>query len=156
MCFFCLNTLTNLKQKYYFCRASPIFVEVKQQQAWLLLFLLSKNKRRAIIVTCKQTKGFFKGNHDWELFPVPFSGGYNGDKFVRLINKHLPPFSKDNNLVLKSHSFRVNFVTSLLKSSKVQYVQQITGHQDVRSIMAYSRHRLSVQEQDDVLEQAFK
>lgn len=92
---------------------------------------------------------------DDQLFPKPFSGGYNGNKFINLINDYLAPFSKKHNLVLKSHSFRVNFVTSLLKNTAVQHAQQIIGHKDIRSTIAYNRYKLTPKKQDDILNKAF-
>ena len=89
------------------------------------------------------------------LFPAPPSGKYNGDKFIKLMNKYLATFSEQSNLVLKSHSFRVNFVTSLLDKSTVQDAQFITGHKDIRSTMAYNRYALSKEEKDNILKDAF-
>lgn len=92
---------------------------------------------------------------DTQIFPAPSSGLQNGDKFTKLINKYLTPFSKEKNLILTSHSFRINFITSILKKNKIQDAQQIVGHRDIRSTVAYNRYKLSSAEQYKNLEDAF-
>ena len=76
------------------------------------------------------------------MFPKRPDGSPNGEKFVNLINKQLAVFGKKHNMVLKSHSFRINYVSSMLPHSSVQDAQQIIGHKDVRSTMAYARYEL--------------
>ena len=98
---------------------------------------------------------FFVFANEKELFPKKLEGGYNGDQFIRLVNKFLKPFSEKHNLILKSHSFRVNFVTSLLKKTEIQHAQQMTGHKDVRSTIASNRYSLSGQDRDKILNDAF-
>jgi len=53
---------------------------------------------------------------------------------------------------IKSHSFRVNIISNLLKITTVQNTADIIGHQDIRSTMAYRRYALSKEEINDLLE----
>ena len=64
--------------------------------------------------------------------------GYNGDQFIRLINKFLEPFCSKHNYNLKSHSFRIHYTSLLLGNTNVQNAQQIIGHKNIRSTMASS------------------
>ena len=47
---------------------------------------------------------------------------------------------------IKSHSFRVNVISNLLKITTVQNTADIVGHEDIRSTMAYRRYALSKEE----------
>jgi integrase len=53
---------------------------------------------------------------------------------------------------IKSHSFRVNVISNLLKITTVQNTADIIGHQDIRSTMTYRRYALSKEEINDLLE----
>ena len=53
---------------------------------------------------------------------------------------------------IKSHSFRVNVISNLLKITTVQNTADIVGHEDIRSTMAYRRYALSKEEINDLLE----
>ena len=48
--------------------------------------------------------------------------------------------------IIKSHSFRINIITNLLKVTSVQKVADIIGHSDIRSTMQYQRYALSKDE----------
>lgn len=89
---------------------------------------------------------------DSVLFPPPPFGLPNGDKSINLMNKFLSPFGQERNLVLKSHSFRVNFITSILRKHKVQQAKELIGHQDIRSTMAYSRYKMTTVEKNQILD----
>ena len=92
---------------------------------------------------------------DQQLFPEPPSGIPNGDKFIKLINKYLAPFGKERGLVLKSHSFRVNFITSILRKHDVQNAKELVGHSDIRSTLAYSRYKMTETEKEQILDDCF-
>lgn len=62
-------------------------------------------------------------------------------KFPEMINKYLQPYAKKFNLRLTSHSFRINFVTDLLRHEVPTHVtQELIGHTDIRSTMSYKRY----------------
>ena len=60
--------------------------------------------------------------------------------WIRFINRNLQPAVKHFALNLKSHSFRVAYVTHLLKYAPVQHTAAIVGHSDIRSTIAYNRY----------------
>jgi len=68
------------------------------------------------------------------------AGVLRGENWVRFINSNLQPAVKQFGLTLKSHSFRVGYVTHLLRYAPVQHVAAIAGHSDIRSTIAYNRY----------------
>ena len=68
------------------------------------------------------------------------AGVLRGENWVRFINSNLQPAVKQFGLTLKSHSFRVEYVTHLLRYAPVQHVAAIAGHSDIRSTIAYNRY----------------
>lgn len=77
----------------------------------------------------------------------------NDYNLIRMINGDLKntcdlaqlPFN------IKSHSFRINLITNLLKVTSVHKVAEIIGHADVRSTMQYQRYALSKDEIKNLL-----
>jgi integrase len=47
---------------------------------------------------------------------------------------------------IKSHSFRINMISQLLKNTAVQNAADIIGHRDIKSTMAYKRYALNKNE----------
>ena len=64
---------------------------------------------------------------------------------IRLINADLHNTCKICNIPynIKSHSFRINMISNLLKKTTVQHAAQIIGHNDIKSTMSYNRYALS-------------
>lgn len=58
----------------------------------------------------------------------------------RFINAQLQPAVQRFGLNIKSHSFRVGYITNLLKRAPVQHASVIVGHKDLRSTMKYNRY----------------
>jgi len=54
---------------------------------------------------------------------------------------------------IKSHSFRINLITNLLKVTSVHKVAEIIGHEDIRSTMQYQKYSLSKDEIKNLLSQ---
>lgn len=52
---------------------------------------------------------------------------------------------------IKSHSFRINMISNLLKKTTVQHAAQIIGHNDIKSTMSYNRYALSKEEIQELL-----
>ena len=77
---------------------------------------------------------------------------------IRLVNADLRNTCKINNIAynIKSHSFRVNMISHLLKVTSVQNAANIIGHQDIRSTMTYERYALTKAEIQDLLEKILK
>jgi integrase len=74
---------------------------------------------------------------------------------VRFINKDLAYTCKIGNIPynIKSHSFRINVISSLLRVTSVQNTADIIGHEDIRSTMYYRRYALSKNEIRSLLDQ---
>ena len=77
---------------------------------------------------------------------------------IRLINQDLKNTCKANEIPynIKSHSFRINVISSLLKITSVQNTADIIGHEDIRSTMFYRRYALPKTEIQDLLNQINK
>jgi integrase len=73
---------------------------------------------------------------------------------IRLVNEDLRNTCKINNIAynIKSHSFRINMISHLLKVTSVQNAANIIGHQDIRSTMTYKRYALTKAEIQDLLQ----
>ena len=72
---------------------------------------------------------------------------------IRLINDDLKNTCKICEIPynIKSHSFRINMISNLLKKTTVQHAAQIIGHSDIKSTMSYNRYALSKEEIQDLL-----
>ena len=73
---------------------------------------------------------------------------------IKMINRDLKHTSEKYQIPynIKSHSFRVNMITNLLKVTSVQNTANIIGHSDIRSTMIYNRYVLSKNQIQDLLE----
>lgn len=78
----------------------------------------------------------------------------NNSRFIQMVNEDLRATCELNNIPynIKSHSFRINLISNLLKVTSVQNTADIIGHQDVRSTLAYKRYALSKNEIQDLLQ----
>lgn len=67
---------------------------------------------------------------------------------IRTINEDLKNTCKLNQIPfnIKSHSFRINMVSSLLKHTSVQKTAQVMGHKSINSTMAYQRYAMQKDE----------
>jgi len=74
---------------------------------------------------------------------------------IKQINRDLKYTCKLANLPynIKSHSFRINLISNLLKHTTVQNAADIIGHDDIRSTLSYKRYALNAQEIRDLLDQ---
>jgi len=73
---------------------------------------------------------------------------------IKMVNKDLKFTCTKFNIPfnIKSHSFRVNMITNLLKVTSVQNTANVIGHSDIRSTMSYNRYVLSKTEIQDILD----
>ena len=53
---------------------------------------------------------------------------------------------------ITSHSFRINMISNLLKTTTVQHAAQIIRHSDIHSTMSYQRYALSKKEIQELLD----
>lgn len=56
------------------------------------------------------------------------------DKWLKLLNDKLRIFAKKYNLRLSSHSFRISYVTRILKYSSIDRAQSFVGHRNAHFI----------------------
>lgn len=72
---------------------------------------------------------------------------------IRIVNKDLKHTCKLNNIAfnLKSHSFRINTISNLLRVTSVQNAASIIEHSDIRSTISYQRYALTKSEIQDLL-----
>ena len=82
----------------------------------------------------------------------------NQKTVIRLINKDLKSTCQLNNISynVKSHSFRIHVISSLLKLTSVQHVADINGHDDIRSTLKYTRYSLSKKEIQELMDSVAK
>lgn len=76
------------------------------------------------------------------------------DEWVRSINRFMQPAILEFNLILTSHSFRINYVTKLLGKVPLQRAKTIIGHKDIRTTERYDRFVIDPQFVSEVLETA--
>ena len=77
-----------------------------------------------------------------------------GKNLIKMVNQDLKITSERFGIPfnIKSHSFRVNMITNLLKVTSVQNTANIMGHQDIRSTMSYNRYALSKNQIQELLD----
>lgn len=83
----------------------------------------------------------------------PFEGK-DSTSLIKLINKFLKPYREKYNLNLRSHSYRVNYITQTLKFTSVQTVQSLVGHESIKSTLAYDRGQISKEKAMNILSQS--
>jgi integrase len=73
---------------------------------------------------------------------------------VRFINSDLRTTCEIGNISynIKSHRFRINMISNLLKNTSVQHAAQIIGHNNIKSTMSYQRYALSKEEIQKLLD----
>jgi len=79
----------------------------------------------------------------------------NHKSLITMVNKDLDATCQKYSIPfnIKSHSFRVNLITNLLKVTSVQNTANIIGHDDIRSTMSYNRYALSKSQIQELLNQ---
>jgi integrase len=73
---------------------------------------------------------------------------------IKAINRDLKSICQLANIPynIKSHSFRINLISNLLKHTTVQNAADIIGHSDICSTLSYKRYALNSQEIKDLLD----
>lgn len=81
-------------------------------------------------------------------------GGHSPVSFIKFINKRLKRCASvyRKNLIISSHSFRINFVTKLLEKLPIHLVKDIVNHQSIQTTLKYSRNRLSDSEKASAID----
>ena len=100
------------------------------------------NLEMSIIFDKYQYKYLF--GKDKPMHPVNLIAMVNKD-LKHTCQKYSIPYN------IKSHSFRVNMITNLLKVTSVQNTADIIGHTDIRSTMSYNRYTLTKSQIQELL-----
>ena len=84
--------------------------------------------------------------------------GAHAKHFIRTVNEELKIACEHYDIKqnIKSHSFRIGRITSLLRKTEIQKVALIIGHEDIRSTLRYQRNFLDKEEITNILEEAEK
>lgn len=83
------------------------------------------------------------------------AGEMNESSWIAFLNKRLINKTKVFGLNIKSHSFRVNFVTSLLKHAPLQIVANLVGHSNIATTVKYDRYHPNKNKTIELLQKAF-
>jgi hypothetical protein len=83
---------------------------------------------------------------------------FNTDNFIRFVNNDMSFTCRKFGVLenFKSHSFRVGYITKLLRTLPVQKVAAIIGHKDTESTMAYQRYIINKEEIQNLLKDSFQ
>jgi integrase len=83
---------------------------------------------------------------------------FSNDNFVRFVNNDMRFTCRKFGVLenFKSHSFRVGYITKLLRTLPVQKVAAIIGHKDTESTMAYQRYIINKEEIQNFLKDSFE
>ena len=75
---------------------------------------------------------------------------------IRMVNKDLKNTCELNDISynIKSHSFRINVISNLLRVTTVPNVASIIGHNDIRSTLKYKRYSLRKSDIQALMEQS--
>ena len=82
----------------------------------------------------------------------PLASTYESNKLISTVqwlhslNKFIQPAESEFHLVLSSHSFRVHYITSMLRSVPLQRVAKIIGHANPNTTARYDRYVVDAQE----------
>lgn len=66
--------------------------------------------------------------------------------WIRFINTRIAKYTNGIFENVRSHSFRVNYATSLLKHAPLEQVAEIIGHRDIKTTLRYNRYRANREE----------
>lgn len=91
--------------------------------------------------------------------PAPLLRNHKGkplnDRYViRMYNRKIKPLGEENNLKLRTHSFRIGLITRLLQTTNPLVVKDIIGHKTIDTTLRYNRGTTSTQRKIEALNQA--
>lgn len=69
----------------------------------------------------------------------------NNNAYI-LLNRVLKKYGKKNGLTILSHSFRIGYITELLKTYNAQIAKSMIGHKQIDTTLRYDRNILSSNE----------
>lgn len=78
-------------------------------------------------------------NHD------TLSGNSTPSSWIRFINLRLVEHTEGLYKNVRSHSFRINYATSLLRKAPLEVVAELIGHRDIKTTLKYNRYNATKQ-----------
>lgn len=103
----------------------------------------------------KYLKTFFKGKYVFASIKCKDQPVHTSS-LLRSFNSQLNFILKKNNiyLVITSHSFRITFLTALLKDLDIAKVREIIGHNHIETTNRYNRNTLSEKQLEEAIQAA--
>lgn len=140
-----LNEIKNLTKKDLFEIMKTLELQIYQSK-------VNRYKKVLFAEACAQLLEDFQENIDIIFKENEFlGGGISNLSWIRFINRRLVKYTSNENQIIRSHSFRIHYVTSLLKHAPLQTVCEIVGHRSVNTTLRYNRNKLNKNEQLDLL-----
>lgn len=81
------------------------------------------------------------------------AGTLSNDNWIIFVNQRLKKHLDKFTFNIKSHSFRVNYVTQMLTKLPLQHVQKLIGHQEIKTTLLYDRDSTDVNQVKSVLDE---
>nr|YP_009710000.1 hypothetical protein [Coleochaete scutata]QFU80105.1 hypothetical protein [Coleochaete scutata] len=82
----------------------------------------------------------FNNSNEWCLGNNRAGRLMRQDDWVKIINRFIKPAAEAFDKPLSSHSFRVSYITALLKSMSIGKVRAIIGHKNIATTATYDRY----------------
>lgn len=109
--------------------------------------LLPPSGRDALEILQDDIRRVYK-NHE------TLSGNASPCSWIRFLNRRLVAYTDGLYKNVRSHSFRINYTTSLLRKAPLQLVAELLGHRDIKTTLRYNRYLANREERIDILRDA--
>lgn len=136
----------NEKQIYELLQHNIIILNQTKTRSERKIILGQKSKKWLKLIEKDIHTVFFQSD--------TLGNGTNPLNWLKFVNTRLQKFSKiyKRNQKISSHSFRIGFVTKLLKKYPIHVVRDLVDHQSIQTTLRYSRHRLTDSERADAVD----
>jgi integrase len=109
----------------------------------LHLYQSKVNNYRELYFSDQAIKLLKTFNHSKEIVKknnIFLGGSSSPTNWIQFINTRLKKYLHNYQFNIKSHSFRVNYVTQFLQNNPLHEARQIMGHRDIKTTLMYDRH----------------
>lgn len=116
------------------------------------------NKYRLIFFTEETVKQIRTLENDFKVVfkkHQTLSGNIHTKTWREFINRNLKKKTRIFNKNIKSHSFRVNYITSLLTHASLQVVKDLVGHANADTTLRYNRYHPNKDQVTQLLNKVF-
>ena len=111
--------------------------------------LIPHSGQQALEILKDEIHTVFK-NHD------SLSGNASRGSWIRFLNRRLVMYTDGVFKNVRSHSFRINYATSLLRKAPLEVVAEMIGHRDIKTTLKYNRYVVSKDERLSILGDALE